>query len=193
MLRGLYDWTLRMAGHRRAVPALGAVSFVESSVFPIPPDIMLIPMILADRRKAWMIAAVCSVTSVLGGAFGYLLGYAFWETIGQPIINFYGYGEHFEHFAEKYNEYGGWFVFTAGVSPLPYKVFTIASGVTQLDFMTFFIASAISRSIRFYAIAALLFFYGEPIKGFIERNMGWLSILFVVLLFAGFVVIKFVI
>ena len=190
LLTRLYNWTMSMAGHRRAMPALAAVSFVESSVFPIPPDIMLIPMVLAERRRAFTIAAVCTIASVIGGLAGYLIGYAFWETVGEPILAFYGYGEKFGHFTARYNEWGAWIVFTAGLTPFPYKVITIASGVTQLDLLVFTVASVLARGLRFFVIAGLLYAFGDPIRAFIERHLGKLTILFVVLLFAGFIALK---
>ena len=129
MLRRLYDWTMKLAGHRRANWALAAVSFIESSVFPIPPDVMLIPMVLAQRHKAMLIAGICTVASVLGGLLGYAIGLYLFDTIGQPILDFYGYGEKFGSFQERYIEWGVWIVLIAGLTPFPYKVITIASGV----------------------------------------------------------------
>lgn len=193
MLRGLYDWTMRLAGHRRANWALAFVSFVESSVFPIPPDIVLIPMVLAQRKRALWIATICTVASVLGGLLGYAIGYFLYETIGRPILDFYGYGARFEDFQQRYNEWGGWIVFIAGVTPFPYKVITIASGVTVLNPWIFIVASVLARGLRFYVVALLLYYFGEPIREFIERYLGLLFTLFVILLFAGFVVLKFLV
>ena len=193
MLRGLYDWTMRLAGHRRANWALAFVSFVESSVFPIPPDIVLIPMVLAQRKRALWIATICTVASVLGGLLGYAIGYFLYETIGRPILDFYGYGARFEDFQQRYNEWGGWIVFIAGVTPFPYKVITIASGVTVLNPWIFIVASVLARGLRFYVVALLLYYFGEPIREFIERYLGVLFTLFVILLFAGFVVLKFLV
>jgi membrane protein YqaA with SNARE-associated domain len=190
LLNRLYDRAMALAAHRHATAWLAVVSFVESSVFPIPPDVMLIPMVLAERRRAFTIAAVCTVASVAGGMFGYLIGYALWEAIGAPLMAFYGYAEKMAAFTEKYNEWGAWIVFTAGVTPFPYKVITIASGVAKLDLAVFITASVLARGLRFFVIAALLYFFGEPIRAFIERNLGILTVVFVVLLFAGFVVLK---
>ena len=130
MLRRLYDWTLSAAGHRHAEPILFIVAFLESSVFLIPPDVMLVPMSLAQRAKAWRLAAICTVGSVLGGLAGYAIGAFLFEAIGQPVLAFYGYGARFDAFATMYNEWGAWIVFGAGVTPFPYKVITIASGAT---------------------------------------------------------------
>lgn len=184
---------MELAAHRNAPWALAGVSFAESSVFPIPPDVMLIPMVLAERRKAWFYATICTIASVVGGAFGYLIGYALFETVGQPILNFYGYTEKFEEFASRYNDYGAWIVFIAGVTPFPYKVITIASGVTQLNFLIFMVASVAARGLRFFVVAGLLYWFGPPIKDFIERYLGILSVVFVVLLIGGFVVARYLV
>lgn len=191
MLQGLYDWTMRLSASRHAVWALAAVAFVESSFFPIPPDILLIPMILAARTRAWRLAAVCTVASVLGGYFGYFVGLTLFGTVGEPVIAFYGMEHAFEVFTEKYNELGAWIVFTFGVTPFPYKVVTIASGVTHLDPVVFGIASAASRGVRFFLVAALIWYFGPPIRNFVERYLGWCALAFVVLLVGGFLAIKF--
>lgn len=191
MLRRLYDWTMELAAHRSAPWALAGVSFIESSVFPIPPDVMLIPMVLAERRKAWFYATLCTVASVVGGAFGYFIGYFLFETVGEPILRFYGYQEAFHEFAARYNEWGAWIVFMAGVTPFPYKVITIASGATQLNFFVFMLASVAARGLRFFVVAGLLYWFGPPIKDFIERRLGLLFTIFVILLLGGFAVVKF--
>ncbi|MEM1371737.1 MAG: YqaA family protein [Pseudomonadota bacterium] len=193
MLTATYNWTMRMAAHRRAPQALFGVSFVESSFFPIPPDVMLIPMVLAKRAKAWWFAFIATVGSVLGGIAGYAIGYFLYEQIGQPVMALYGYAEKFESFADKYNEFGAWAVLIAGITPFPYKVITIASGVTQLDFMVFVLASIAARSLRFSVVAALLYFFGPPIKDFIEKRLGLVFTVFMILLIGGFVAIKFVV
>jgi membrane protein YqaA with SNARE-associated domain len=192
MLQGLYDWTMRLGASHHAVWALAAVAFVESSFFPIPPDILLIPMILAARNMAWRLAAICTVASVLGGYFGYFIGFALFETIGEPVIAFYGMEYAFTAFTEKYNEFGAWIVFTFGITPFPYKVVTIASGVTQLDPVIFGITSAAARGLRFFLVAALIWYFGPPIRAFVERYLGWVALAFVTLLISGFVLIKFV-
>jgi membrane protein YqaA with SNARE-associated domain len=191
MLRRLYDWTMELAAHRSAPWALAGVSFIESSVFPIPPDVMLIPMVLAERRKAWFYATLCTVASVLGGAFGYFIGYFLFETVGEPILRLYGYQEAFHDFATRYNDWGAWIVFMAGVTPFPYKVITIASGATQLNFFVFMLASVAARGLRFFVVAGLLYWFGPPIKDFIERRLGLLFTIFVILLLGGFALVKF--
>lgn len=191
MLRRMYDFTMSLAAKPRAKWFLGGVSFIESSFFPIPPDVLLIPMVLANRKETWRLAFICSVTSVLGGLFGYILGAFFFELIGAPIIDFYGYTEKFLEFSSAYNEWGGWIVAFFGLTPFPYKVITIASGVTQLDVLVFIVASALSRSLRFFIVAGLLWKFGAPIQTFIEKYLGILTILFFVLLIGGFVAIKY--
>ncbi len=193
MLRRLYDWTMELARHRYAAWALAGVAFIESSVFPIPPDVMLIPMALAERAKAWLYAAIATAASVIGGLAGYAIGYFLFETIGQPLIALYGYTEAFESFADRYNEWGAWIVFIAGTTPFPYKVITIASGVTALDLGVFIVASVLARGARFFLVAGLLYWLGPPIRDFIERYLGLLATLFVVLLVGGFVVAKYLV
>ncbi|MDA0239980.1 MAG: DedA family protein [Proteobacteria bacterium] len=192
MLRRLYDWTLALAGHRHAMWALAIVSFVESSIFPIPPDVLLIPMVLAAPTKAWRIALVCTVASVLGGMAGYGIGFFLFDQFGKPALDFYGYGVKFQHFQDTYNQYGAWAVFIAGITPFPYKVITILSGATGLNIWVFVVASILARGIRFYLVAGLLWYFGEPIRTFIEKRLGLLFVLFVVLLVGGFVLAKFV-
>lgn len=191
MLRSLYDWTLKLSAHPRALWALAAVSFIESSIFPIPPDVMLIPMVLAARAKAWRIAIVCTVASVLGGMLGYAIGYAAFEAIGRPMLDFYGYAPKFEEFRGMYNDWGAWAVFMAGATPFPYKVITILSGLTGLDIVVFTIASVLARGLRFFLVAGLLWYFGDPIRRFIEKYLNWLAVAFVVLLLGGFAVVKY--
>ncbi len=193
MIRKLYDWTMSLAGHRNASGALFGVSFVESSFFPVPPDIMLVPMVLAERLKAWWFATICTVGSVLGGIAGYAIGYFLFEAVGQPLFEFYGYAEKFQKFAAQYNDYGAWVVFIAGITPFPYKVITIASGATALNFAVFVIASIAARALRFFIVAGLLYWFGPPIRDFIEKRLGLVFTVFMVLLIGGFVAIKYVI
>ena len=192
MLRDLYDWTLDLAAHRNALWALAFVSFVESSVFPIPPDVILIPMVLAARDRAWLIAGVCTIASVAGGTAGYGIGSLFFDQIGKPILDFYHYSTKFAQFQETYNDWGAWAVFIAGVTPFPYKVITILSGATNLDITVFTISSVLARGLRFFLVAWLLWQFGAPIRAFIERRLGFLFTLFVVILLGGFVVVKFI-
>lgn len=190
MLRGLYDWTMSMAAHPRAPLFLFLVAFVESSFFPVPPHAMLVPMVLAARQNAWRLAGLTTIGSVLGGLAGYAIGYFLYESVGQWVLDAYGYADKFASFAAQYNDYGAWIVFFAGVTPFPYKVITIASGVTQLDIWVFLAASVIARALVFFAIAALLYWFGPPIRRFIEERLGLVATVFTILLFGGFAAIR---
>ncbi|MEK9722192.1 MAG: YqaA family protein [Rhodospirillaceae bacterium] len=190
MLRRLYDWTLDLAGHRHALWALFFVAVIESSVFIVPPDVLLIPMVLAARNRAWLIAGVCTVGSVLGGLIGYGIGALAFEALGRPILEIYHAVAKFEEMRGLYNEHGALIVFSAGFSPIPYKVFTIASGVADMNIVTFTVASIVGRGARFFLVAALLWKFGEPIKAFIEKYLPQLTLAFVALLVAGFIALK---
>lgn len=192
IMKALYDWCMRLVSGKYALPALCAVSFIESSFFPIPPDLFLIPLILANRTKAFRIAFWTTVFSVLGGLFGYAIGYYLYNSVGVAILDFFNYREKFEEFRHMYNNWGAWIVFGAGITPFPYKIITIASGTTHLNLIVFIIASIIARGLRFFLIAGLLWKYGEPMKTYIEKNLGWLSIVFFVLLVGGFFLIKLI-
>ena len=191
MLRRAYDWTMNFAAHHNAMWALFVISFIESSIFPIPPDILLVPMVLANRDKAWKIAAVCTLGSVLGGIAGYGIGYFLFEQLGQPLLEFYGKTDKFTEFQGMYNAWGAWVVGMAGLTPFPYKVITIASGVTALNIGTFIIASVLSRGIRFFLEALLLWYFGDPIREFMEKYLGILVTVGFVVLFGGFVAVKY--
>ncbi|SDU38302.1 YqaA family protein [Stappia sp. ES.058] len=191
MLRRLYDWTMSLASGPRAPYALGAVSFAESSFFPIPPDILLIPMVIARRAKAFSYALLCTITSVIGGAAGYAIGALLFVQIAEPILSFYGYLDKFETFRANFNDYGAWIVFIAGVTPFPYKVITIASGATGLSLPVFMLASVLARGVRFFVVAGLLYLFGPPIRTFIEERLSLMFTIFVVGLVGGFVLIKF--
>lgn len=191
MLRRLYDWTMSLAAGPRAPAALGAVSFAESSIFPLPPDLLLIPMVLANKTRAWSYAALCTVTSVLGGLAGYAIGALLFVQLAQPILEFYGYLDKFESFRAQYNDWGAWIVFIAGVTPFPFKVITIASGATALNLPVFIAASIVARALRFYIVAALLYWLGPPIRTFIEKRLGLVFTVFMVMLVGGFAAIKY--
>lgn len=190
MIRRLYDWTMSLSRSRHALRALAIVSFIESSVFPIPPDVLMIPMIIARPSRAFLIAGIATVASVLGALLGYYIGAALFDTIGQPVLDFYGKGEYFDAFAVKYNDWGAWAVLIAGITPFPFKVITIASGVTGLSLPVFIVASIIARAFRFFLVAALLWKFGQPIQDFIERRLGLVFTVFMVLLIGGFAVLK---
>jgi membrane protein YqaA with SNARE-associated domain len=191
MLRRLYDWTIRMGEHPHALWVLAAVSFVESSVFPIPPDVLMIPMILARPNRAWLIALVALVASVLGGMLGYAIGALAYEQIGRPILEALGKSDAMEAFSTRFNDFGFWAVLTAGVTPFPYKVITIMSGWTAMPLGIFIATSILARGLRFFFVAFLLWKFGAPMRDFIERRLGLVTILFVVLLFGGFYATKF--
>ncbi len=190
-MQRLYDWTMGLAGHRHALWVLAAVAFIESSVFPIPPDVLIIPMVLAAPARAWRIALVATVASVIGGGLGYLIGAALFETLGRPLLEFYGQMDSFEEFRQVYDEWGAWIVAGAGFTPFPYKVVTIASGVADLDPVTFMAASAVSRGARFFLVAALLWKFGPPIRIFIEKYLPYLAWAFFILLIGGFVALRY--
>lgn len=192
LLRKTYDWILRWSATKYAVPALFILAFAESSFFPIPPDVLLIAMAVAVPLKAFRFAAVCSIGSVLGGMFGYLLGWQFMDLVGSRIVEFYHFQEQWDKIGGWYEEYNAWAVGVAGFTPLPYKVFTLAAGAFEINFPIFVLASFVSRSARFFIVAALIYKYGAPIKEFIEKYFNILSIVFVVLLVAGFVLVKYI-
>jgi len=186
VIRKLYDWTLSLAQSRHAIWALAVISFVESSIFPIPPDILLIPLIIATPTRAFGIAFVCTVSSVLGGALGYYIGAELFDTVARPILEFYGKMEAFDAFKLRFNQQGHWAVLLAGVTPFPYKVITITSGATGLPFWSFMGWSILARGLRFFVVAALLWKFGSPIRDFIERRLGLVFAVLMVLLIGAF-------
>jgi membrane protein YqaA with SNARE-associated domain len=167
------------------------VSFVESSVFPIPPDVLMIPMILARPSRAWLIALVATVSSVLGGLLGYAIGALVYEQVGIPILTALGKAAYFEDFSQRYNEWGIWVVLMAGMTPFPYKVITIMSGATALSLPVFILSSFAARGLRFFIVAALLWKFGDPIRIFIEKRLGLVFTIFLVLLIGGFAVVRY--
>lgn len=193
MLRKIYDWMMRKAADEKAPWALGVVSFIESSFFPIPPDVMLIPMVMANREKAWWYATIATVTSVLGGMLGYAIGYYLYEAVGIPILEFYGKANALDSFIAFVHDYGVPAVIIKGMTPIPYKVVTIAAGVAKMDILAFVGASIIARAMRFYLVAGLLYYFGEPIRDFIEKRLTLVTTAFVVLLVGGFVAVKYLI
>ncbi|MFG6516569.1 YqaA family protein [Sulfitobacter sp. 1A13496] len=190
MIRRLYDWTLGLAQHRHALWALAVVAFVESSFFPIPPDILMIPMIIARPNRAWLIAGVALLASVLGGLLGYAIGALAFENLGQPILASLGKTDAMAEFSSRFNDMGFWAVLVAGVTPFPYKVITIMSGWTGMPLGTFIMTSILARGLRFFVVAGLLWRFGAPIRDFIERRLGLMFTLAVALLIGGFMVVK---
>ncbi len=189
-LRALYEWVLSWADSRYALPVLIVVSATESVFFPIPPDPLLMALALARPQRAYLYAAVCSASSVLGGALGYFIGFYLLKSVGEPIIAFYGVADKYQVVQEYYRAYDAWAVGIAGFTPIPYKVFTISAGAFEIDFLVFLIASALSRSARFFIEAALIHRFGPPIRSFIDRYFNLLTILFIVLLLGGFLLFK---
>ena len=191
MLRSIYNWTMDLANHPQAIWWLAIVAFVESSVFPIPPDVLMIPMILARPSRAWLIALVALVASVLGGLLGYAIGAFFYDSLGQPILEAMGKGDAMEAFNTKFNDFGFWAVLGAGVTPFPFKVITIMSGWTSMPLGTFVATAILARGMRFFLVAALLWKFGTPIRDFIEKRLGLVFTVFIVLLFGGFFVLRY--
>ena len=190
LIRKLYDWVLQWATTPYALPVLFVVSFVESSFFPIPPDILLIAMVVAAPAGWFRFALVCSIGSVLGGIFGYLIGYQFMEIIGNRIVEFYHFQEKWDKIGLLYDKYNAWAVAAAGFSPLPYKVFTLSAGAFEINFLTFVLASAASRAARFFLVAALMYKFGPSFKILIEKYFNTFTIVFMILLVLGFFILK---
>ena len=190
MLHRLYVRTLVLAASPRAPWWLAAIAFAEASFFPIPPDALLIPMALARPDRAWRLALVCTIGSVAGGALGYFIGYAVFNQLARPLIAFYGYGPRFAAFQAMYAQYGLWIILIKGLTPIPYKIVTIASGAAHFDFAVFMAASAVTRGARFFAVAALLRFFGAPVRDFIERRLTLVTSLLAAGVVGGFLVLR---
>lgn len=191
MIYRLYSRTLAVAAHRHAMAAMALISFAESSFLPLPPDILLVPMTLAQPRRAWLIAAVCTIASVTGGYVGYAIGYFLFDSIGLPVLEFYHMMDKYEAFKAAFAEWGAWIIVMKGLTPIPFKLVTIASGAAQFDLVTFTIASLVSRSLRFFLLAALLWRFGEPIRDFIERRLMLVTSMVAAALVGGFVVLRY--
>ena len=191
-LKRTYNWTLEKAQHKNAKWYLSLISFVESSFFPIPPDILLIPMALASKANALFYAFLCTLFSVLGGILGYAIGYFFYNSVGIYIVELYHLENSFNIFEDYYKEFGILIVLGAGITPFPYKFITIASGVFGLNIFLFIIISLIGRGLRFYLIAILLYFFGEKIKLFIDKYFNILTIVFFILLVGSVFIIRFI-
>ena len=191
MLRALYDWILSLAERPDALWLMAAVSFVESSVFPITPLVMVIPMILARPEKVWLIAGVCTAASVLGGVAGWGIGYAFYEEVGRPVLEFYGKGAAFAEITERFRQYGAEAVLIAAVTPFPFKVVTIAAGVAKLSLPVLIGASIIGRGMQFFLVAAVLWKFGPPAKQFIEDRLGLVTTVLVLVIVGGFIAVRY--
>jgi len=191
LIRRIYDWILHWAETPYGTPALFILAFTESSFFPIPPDVLLITLCLSITKRSFYFALICSIGSVLGGAFGYLIGLTFMDTIGMKILSIYGFQEQYQYVQHLYMKYDAWAVGIAGFTPIPYKVFTISAGAFKISFNVFIIASAVSRSLRFFLVAGLIYIFGTPIKIFIDKYFNILTVVFTLLLIVGFVIIKY--
>lgn len=191
MLRRLYDWTLSLAARPSAPYALALVSFSESSFFPVPPDVMLVPMMLARPDKAWSYALICTISSVLGGVLGYVIGLALYDTIGGWLIQFYGLAGRVDEFRAWYADYGSLVILIKGLTPIPYKLVTITSGLAGYHFGWFVFLSALTRGARFFFVALLMSRYGARIKPFIDENFNLVAAGAILAIIGGFVVIKF--
>lgn len=192
-VRRMYDWVLGWAETPYGVPVLFLLAFAESSFFPIPPDVLLIALAVAAPARAFWFALVCFSGSILGAFLGYGIGYVAWESIGQPLVDFYNGQETMAWIGRQYDTYGFWGILVAAITPIPYKVFTIASGVFHFDLMTFTTASIVGRGVRFFALGTLLYFFGQPVKEMIDRHFNLMATLFTVLLIAGFILLKWLI
>ncbi|RJE83112.1 YqaA family protein [Paracoccus onubensis] len=191
MLRKLYNWTMGLAGGRHAMRALLGISFIESSVFPIPPDVLMIPMILSRRSRAFLIAAVATVGSVLGALLGYWIGAVLMDSAGQWVLTVYGKQDAYHQLAGRFAEYGGWAILFAALTPFPFKVITIFSGAIGFPVPLFVLASIAGRAGRFFVVAALLWRYGPPIRDFIEQRLGLAFTLFMICLIGGFILLRY--
>jgi membrane protein YqaA with SNARE-associated domain len=186
MFKRLYHWTLSLAESPRATWALGAIAFAESSFFPIPPDIILVPMSLARPKRAWFYAGVCTIASVAGGILGYAIGWLLWDTVGQWVINLYGYASRMEAVKAGYDQWGWLFILVKGLTPIPYKLVTIVSGLLEYNFLLFVALSLLTRGARFFILAGLLNKFGGPIKELLERHFATFMIAVVVMIVGGF-------
>src|SRR5438045_6920679 len=191
MLDRLYSRTLALAASRHAMWVMAVISFAESSFFPLPPDILLIPMIRAQPRRACLIAGVCTTASVIGGFVGYAIGYFLFDAIGRPVLEFYHAMDKYEALKAAFAQWGAWIIILKGLTPIPFKLVTIASGVAQFDLLAFTLASLVSRSLRFFLLAALLWRFGEPVRDFIERRLMLVTSAAAAALVGGFLVLRY--
>lgn len=192
MLERLYQWVIRLSGHRHASWYLALVAFAESSFFPIPPDPMILTMTLANREHAFRIATITTAASVCGGFLGYYIGYALYEALGAKIIQLMSSPEQFEKVKIEFSHWGFWIIALKGLTPIPYKLVTIASGLVKFDLFTFTLASIIARGTRFYFIAWLLWKFGAPVKIFLEKNLTLITIITAAVLVIGFLMMKWI-
>lgn len=186
MFKKLYDWTLSLAESRHATLALAGIAFAESSFFPLPPDLILLPMSIAKPQKAWFYAAVCTVASVVGGILGYAIGSMLYDTLGQYIIKLYGYGPRIETLRAFYAQWGWAFILVKGLTPIPFKLVTIVSGLLGYNLPLFVLLAIITRGARFFLLAAAMTHFGDPIRAWMDKNFGWFILALVVTVIFGF-------
>jgi membrane protein YqaA with SNARE-associated domain len=191
MLHRLYQRVLALAAGPQAPAWLAGIAFAEASFFPIPPDVLLIPMALSRPDRAWRYATICTIGSVVGGAFGYLIGYELFEQLAKPILHVYGYDNAYESFRQTFAKWGLWFILIKGLTPIPYKIVTISAGAAAFNFPLFMAASVVTRGGRFFLVATLLRFFGDHVRVFIERRLGLVTSAIAIGVVAGFVVIKY--
>ena len=191
MLRKLYARVMALAASPNAAWWLALIAFAESSFFPIPPDALLVPMALARPRSAWKFAVICTMASVVGGALGYLIGFAVFDQVARPILNVYGYGAAYAAFQAKFQEYGLWIILVKGLTPIPYKIVTIAAGAARFDFWLFMMASVLTRGLRFFLVATLLHFFGDAVRHFIEKRLTLVTSALAISVVGGFLALKF--
>ena len=191
MFKKLYEWVLALSHSPKAPQALAGVSFAESSFFPVPPDVMLLPMCMAKPEKAWNYAFICTIASVLGGILGYAIGALLFDTVGAWLIKLYGYGDKMDAFRKAYQDYGHWIILIKGFTPIPFKLVTIASGLAGYNFWMFVLLSVITRGARFFFVAGIMNRFGAPLKAFIEDNLTAVGIISVLAIVGGFYLAKF--
>ena len=191
MLKRLYDWIIAKSESRNALWVMAAISFAESSFFPLPPDLMLVPMGIANRQRIWLYALVCTIASVLGGMFGYAIGALLFDSVGLWLMNLYGLTDKMATFREWYQANGQWAILLKGLTPIPYKIVTITSGLAGYSFTWFVILSIVTRGARFFLLAALIYLFGESIREFIERRLGLTLALMAMIIVGGFAAVKF--
>ncbi|AWJ83152.1 membrane protein YqaA with SNARE-associated domain [Azospirillum brasilense] len=192
MLKPLYNRILKLSARKDAVWWMSAVSFAESSFFPLPPDIMLVPMCLAEPKKLWRYTNICALASLIGGMFGYAVGFYLFESIGRLIIDLYNAQESFQRFQDMFAEFGPWFLILKGITPIPYKLLTITAGFAHLDLTVFILCSIVARFSRFYMIAILLHFYGPQVRDIIEKRLMLVTTVLLVIIIGGLLSFKFV-
>ncbi len=192
MLKPLYDWILQRAARKDAVWWMAGISFAESSFSPLPPDILLVPMCLAEPKKLWRYSSICALASMLGGLLGYLLGYYLFESVGRLVVDAYNAQESFAHFQEMFSVYGPWFLILKGLTPIPYKLLTITAGFSKLDLTVFILCSVMARFSRYYLFAILLHFYGPQVRGIIEKRLGLVVMVMLLIIVGGLLSFTFI-